>query len=142
MRRYSLGLKNILTAKASVFIDVLILSEFINRWSRFTYDTIPAHQKPRTFKIFRKSPLFQTVAQDIAVRTRKTMNFCSRTDSGFDTLDMDSLLNDFETEKKDFNDQVLEDLCVRRRFNLVTDDLDFKAANLTLFTANPKLLNP
>ena len=68
------------------------------------------------------------------------MNFCNRTDSGFDTLDMDSLLNDFETGKKDFNDQVLEDLCTRRGFYLVTDDSDFKPVNLTLFTANAKLL--
>ena len=142
VKRYSLGLKNILTAKASVFIDVLILSEFINSWARFAYKIIPADQKPQDFKVFRKSPLFQTVAQDIAATTRKIMGFCNRTDSGFGTLDMDSLLNDFETGKKDFNDQVLEDLCTRRGFNLVTDDSDFKAANLTLFTANSKLLKP
>lgn len=40
--------------------------------------------------------------QHIAATTRKIMNFCNRTDSGFDTLDMDSLLNDFENRKKDF----------------------------------------
>jgi len=55
---------------------------------------------------------------------------------------MNSLLNDFETGKIDFNDQVLEDLCARRGFYLVTDDADFKTVNLPLFTANPKLLNP
>ncbi|MHB8202074.1 MAG: type II toxin-antitoxin system VapC family toxin [Desulfomonilaceae bacterium] len=139
---YSSGFRRILEAKASIFIDALILSEFINSCARYEYNIIPADERPPTFKMFRKSPLFRTVAQDIAVRTRKIMGFCNRTDSGFGTLDMDSLLNDFETGKKDFNDQVLEDLCVRRGFNLVTDDSDFKAANLTLFTANFKLLNP
>jgi len=139
---YSLGLKRILAAKATVFIDVLILSEFINAWARFTYNTIPSHQKPRTFKMFRKNPSFQPVAQNIAAATRRMLSLCSRTDSGFDTLNLHSLLTDYETGNKDFNDQVLEDLCSRRGFNLVTDDADFKAANLTLFTANPKLLNP
>jgi hypothetical protein len=140
--RYSLGFKRILAAKACIFIDALILSEFINRWARYACNNVPAGQKPQNYKAFRKSPIFQTVAQDIAVTTRKIMNFCNRTDSGFDTLDMNSLLNDFETGKRDFNDQVLEDLCARRGLNLVTDDADFKAANLTLFTANSRLLNP
>jgi len=138
---YSVGLKKILAAKASVFIDVLILSEFINAWARFTYNTIPTHQKPATFKAFRESPSFQTVAQQIASVTRKILGLCTRTESGFDTLNMHSLLTDYETGKRDFNDQVLEDLCSRRGFNLVTDDADFEGANLTLFTANPKLLN-
>lgn len=81
------------------------------------------------------------MAIDIATATRKILNLCTRTDSGFDTFNMQSLLADYETGRKDFNDQVLEDLCTRRGFNLVTDDSDFKPANLTLFTANPKLLN-
>ena len=140
--RYSLGFKKILAAKACIFIDALILSEFINRWARYACNNVPAGQKLQNYKAFRKSLLFQTVAQDIAATTRKIMNFCNRTDSGFGTLDMDSLLNDFETGKKDFNDQVLEQLCARRGLKLVTDDSDFKPVNLTLFTANAKLLNP
>jgi hypothetical protein len=139
---YSVGLKRILAAKVNVFIDVLILSEFINAWARFAFNTIPSHQRPRTFKTFRKSPSFQPVAQNIAAATRRMLRLCSRTDSGFDSLNPDSLLTGYEAGNKDFNDQVLEDLCSRRGFNLVTDDADFKGTNLTLFTANPKLLNP
>ncbi|MFH0957761.1 MAG: PIN domain-containing protein, partial [Pseudomonadota bacterium] len=80
VKRYSLGLKNILTAKASVFIDVLILSEFINACASYAYNIVPADQKPQDFKVFRESPLFQTVAENVAATTRKIMSLCNRTD--------------------------------------------------------------
>ncbi len=82
------------------------------------------------------------VDRHIAAAPRRMPRLCIRTESGFDTLNVYSLWAEYQTGKKDFNDQVLEDLCSRRGFSLVTDDSDFKAANLTLFTANFKLLNP
>ena len=37
-RIYSKSLGKILTAKSKIFIDALVLSEFINRYARFAYN--------------------------------------------------------------------------------------------------------
>jgi len=137
---YSAAIKSILAAKCQVFIDVLILSEFINRWTRFAYNVLPEMAHPTTFKDFRKSQAFVRVAQETAVACRKVMAGCVPLESGFETLDAAKLVSDYETAQFDFNDQVLASLCETRQLKLVTDDADFSDQNLTILTANRRLL--
>ena len=47
VRVYSAAVKNIFAARSRIFIDALVLSEFINAWARFAYNTLPAAAKPR-----------------------------------------------------------------------------------------------
>jgi predicted nucleic acid-binding protein len=139
VKTYSAALKSILAAKCQVFIDVLILSEFINVSARFAYNILPTATRPK-FKDFRKSQAFVRVAQEIAVACRKVMAICSPLDDGFATLDAAKLLSDYGTAQFDFNDQVLALLCETRQLKLVTDDADFSNQKLTILTANRRLL--
>lgn len=138
---YSGALKGILSAKSRVYIDVLIVSEFINRYARLKHNLL-RHRPgvPRDFKQFRGTSAFKAIAKDIAADTRKILTNCACVDSGFATLNFDSVLNEYGSGDSDFNDLVLVDLCKSKGLKLVTDDGDFKGKNITILTANKKLL--
>lgn len=139
---YSRALASILAAGSHMYIDVLILSEFINSYARLMY-----HRKSRSrsgkrtsFKAFRRSQAFKPVAQAIAADVRRVLVSCSRINSRFDTLGIDTLVSEYEQGDSDFNDLVITDLCKRKGLTLITDDSDFKGSTLTVLTANKNLL--
>ncbi len=138
---YSGALAKIVAAKSRVYIDVLIISEFVNRYARLKHQILQGRSGvSRDFKKFRQSSTFKTVARDIAADIRKILANCTRVESGFAPLDIESLVSDYGRGDSDFNDLVLTELCKSRAFKLVTDDGDFKGKNIAVLTANKRLL--
>ena len=139
---YSGALARILAAQSRIFVDVLIISEFANRYARLKHDILKGRPGvPRDFKQFRKSSTFKAIARDIAADVRKLLANCARVESGFGTLDIESLVTEYGQGNADFNDLVLADLCKSKGFKLVTDDGDFKGKDVVVLTANRRLLN-
>jgi predicted nucleic acid-binding protein len=136
--RYSKALKRILQAKSRIFIDLLVLSEYMNRYARIEHDF--ATKRSGNFKSFRNSPKFKPIAADIVNSTKRILNQCERIGSSFEQVDMDALLSDYQIKCPDFNDQMLAETCKIHHLKLVTDDADFKDYELTLLTANRRLL--
>lgn len=138
---YSRALKKILEATSRIYIDVLIVSEFVNAYARQKYyiQFPDPGTRPR-FKRFRQSADFKPIAQGIAADVRRILQHCNRTESGFGTLDIAALVDEYGKGDSDFNDQVLAELCKSKGLTLVTDDADFASAGLTLLTANRRLL--
>lgn len=139
-RVYSAALANILAVKSHIYLDVLILSEFINRYARLRYDILRPAGWPKEFKSFRKSGAFKSIAKDVADDTRRLVKQCEQMESGFETVDVGALLAEYEAGDTDFNDQILTELCKTKGLTLVTHDVDFKDRGLTLLTANQRLL--
>jgi predicted nucleic acid-binding protein len=132
-----------LTAQSRIFIDVLIVSEFINAYARLKYNILRSKSAaPADFKQFRRSAVFKPIAKDIAGDVRQILKHCMRVESGFSTLNIQALITEYEQGDSDFNDQVLADLCRSKGLKLVTDDGDFGAQGLALVTANRRLLSP
>lgn len=125
-------------AESKVYIDALIVSEFINRYSRQKGKL--AGYTSEEFKVFRCSSDFIPVAQGIAASVKKIISQCIRTESSFSTLKINDLLDDYAKGKSDFNDQVITKLCKNRGFTLVTHDGDFDPKNLHILTENNHLL--
>jgi predicted nucleic acid-binding protein len=140
VRVYSAALKNILIAHSCIFVDALVLSEFINAWARFTYNKLSPQTKPKDFKTYRNSSAFKSVGKGIADACRRILGHATRIESGFPSLDIDSVLNGYEAGKADFNDYVLAELCVTKGFTFVTNDGDLKGLSLTILTENRNLL--
>ena len=138
MRIYSRIFQRILKAKSRIYIDVLVLSEFINRYAKLKHD-VDGPQDIK-FKTFRTSQDFEPVAQDIVADVQRLLNHCIRIKSDFATLDMDTLLNDYADGDSDFNDQVITEICKNNGFTLITNDSDFKTQEIPILTANRKLL--
>lgn len=135
---YSHALAKILAAQCRIYIDVLIVSEFINTYARLKWNVMG---KPYTdFKRFRKSADFTPVARDIAADVRRVLNHCLRIENGFETLDIDGVLAEYAAGGSDFNDQVITALCKTRGLKLVTDDGDFGGRGIPVVTANSRLL--
>lgn len=135
---YSQALAKILSARSRIYIDVLIVSEFINTYARLQWNI---KGKPRTeFKRFRKSADFKPLAQDIAADVKRVLSHCERIEDGFEALDIDGLISEFADGNSDFNDQVIVTLCKARALTLITDDSDFGTHGIQVVTANRRLL--
>lgn len=137
---YSMALRQMRSCGCQVFIDILILSEFVNRFARIEFDQTAPSVRPANYKQFRDSTLFVPVAKEIAVSVRKILGAAAPCESGFVNLDVDSLLNVFETGKTDFNDQVIAEICKSKVLAFVTNDADFGATDIPILTANRRLL--
>ena len=135
---YESVFNRILRSKSRIYIDVLVLSEFINAYARLKWRDASSY--PNTFKTFRSSSDFKAVAQDIATHVRQIMKRCTRIESSFATLGMDDLLNDYATGDFDFNDQVITEICKNNGFTLITNDGDFNTQQIPILTANRTLL--
>ena len=140
-RIYSRALADIRQARCAIFVDSLVLAEFINRCVRIAFETFcPNCATPGKFKEFRRSPLFAQAAADIANDAGRILEYCGRLDHCFAALDIDPLLAAFGAGRCDFNDLVITELCKREGLTLVTHDGDFSRATVPLISANPKLL--
>jgi predicted nucleic acid-binding protein len=138
---YSSALARAANAKSHIWVDVLIISEFINRFARMEYDIqYPNKAQRPSYKQFRNSPVFLPISQAIVGAVRNIMKFTARIESGFSSLDINALLNEFETVPSDFNDQVLIGLCITNSLQLVTHDFDFKGKGVNILTANPRII--
>lgn len=139
---YSKALGEMLTTNCRICIEVLILSEYINRYIRLRHNLLKRRPGINSdFKQFRSSIEFKAIASDAAGDVRQILKHCNCIDSDFAALDIAGLIDEFEKGDSDFNDQVLAELCKSRNLILVTHDGDFKDLGLNLLTANQKLLN-
>ena len=135
---YASVFNRILRAKSRIYIDVLVVSEFINAYARLKWRDASSY--PNTFKTFPSSSDFKTVAQDIATHIQQIMKHCTRIESGFTTLPINDLITDYINGDSDFNDQVITEICKNNGFTLITNDSDFKTQDIPVLTANSKLL--
>ena len=138
---YSRALSQMLAVKCQIYVEVLILSEYVNRYARLKHNILKSGPGiDQDFKQFRKSPAFKPVASDIAGDVRQILKHCERIESDFSPIDIASLIDEFEKGDSDFNDQILAELCKCRNLKLVTHDSDFKDRGLNIVTANRDLL--
>ena len=135
---YSQVFNRILKANSQIYIDVLVVSEFINAYARMKQKVVAPHIN--NFKVFRGSLYFKAVAEDIADDVELVLSYCSKIESNFITLPMNTLLNDYATGDFDFNDQVITEICKNNGFTLITNDSDFKTQEIPILTANSNLL--
>ena len=146
MKAYSSAFRRILEAQSRIYIDVLIISEFINTYARQKWGILKklgdiSMTSMENFKNFRDSPEFNPLAQEIADNTRRILKHCSRIESGFEALEINSLINEYASGGRDFNDQVFRELCRDKGLKLVTNDGDFRGQGIPILTANNRLLS-
>jgi predicted nucleic acid-binding protein len=143
---YSAVLNNMLKSQSQLFLDVLVLGEFINRYARLEYerldppDLVTRKRVYRNFKVFRDSPAFIPVAKDITQQAGVITSLCARLDHHFAQWNVSSLLTDFATGDFDFNDQLLVETCRKYSLSLLTNDTDFTEGGITVFTTHHRLL--
>jgi predicted nucleic acid-binding protein len=137
VRDYSKALHAIKSADAAIFIDCVVLSEFINRYSRRLFHIARESDRSVTdYKIYRDSPNFESGAREIAKAGRRLLQHAKAVETGFESCNRLAVLAAFENERADFNDGMIAELCRLRGFRLVTNDGDFRNVDLDILTAN------
>lgn len=138
VQTYSAILGDILNAGAELFLDVLVLSEFINRFARMEMNRLQPGQ--RDFKAFRQSAAFAPVALAIQQQTSQILTMCQPLDHPFSEWNHTQMLADFGTGGADWNDQLLVENCRKYGISPLTNDGDFTEGGISVFTANNRLL--
>lgn len=138
---YNAIFSNCLKAKIILCVDVTVLSEFINRFIRFEYESyLKSNCLSRTnfkFKDFRNTKEGQQASQDIQLivngRILKSFKIIGKL---FDQEEIKSI----NLVNNDFNDELIIQTCNEHKCVLVTNDADFSRANVDILTANNKLI--
>ncbi len=141
VRTYSDAFQALLTARSQIAVDVLVLSEFANRYIRIEYGIFIGSGGALGFKDYRRTASYRATAETAADALRRIMRICDLVETGLSVLDTDGLLNRFATGCSDFNDEMIASLCRAQGLTLVTHDSDFKGCDIPILTANRVLLN-
>jgi predicted nucleic acid-binding protein len=138
-RKYSDAYKRILKAGASVILDAIVLSEYLNGYCRIEWKALHK-DKYKNFKDFRCSADFSSVGQIAAYFAKQILSKSIVHDFPFSKLDINQIISDFEGGQSDFNDGLLSQTCRHHGWKMVTDDKDFKTGGIEVLTSNPQLL--
>lgn len=139
VKSYSNFLKLIIEEERnSIFIDYLVIAEFINRYVRDTFKLQHASDF-KNFKDFRSSEehsaLIESLSDELYHITQDTETiYCDLA-----KLDLDELIKKTSEGKADFNDIVIMTICELKGLNLITDDADFPHENINIYTSNKRL---
>lgn len=137
---YSAALKKMITAGAHLALDVLILSEYLNRYCRIEWNAL--HKgKYKDFKLFRRSSEYSSVGNGAARFAREILKLCTRYDHPFASCDVEKALVDFECGYCDFNDVLFAETCRRNGWKFVTNDGDCINGGIEVITSNQTLLS-
>lgn len=136
---YSRGLKSMRYAGVELIIDVLVLSEYLNRYCRIVWNADHKWKYP-DFKDFRKSSDFVAPGRSAVSAARQILKLSRRVDHPFAQTNIGQVLAGFEAGTSDLNDGLLADTCRRNGWKLVTNDADFTTGGIEVLTTNPMLL--
>lgn len=135
---YSRALKKIINSDGIIYINCMIISEFINAFSRIEFKQQTDFTR---FKEFRNSLAFRVIAQDIAYNVRKILKSTLACDPELQAINLPEVMDLFEQGKYDFNDLLFAQICRGKDMVFVTHDKDFSELGVEILTANEKLVD-
>lgn len=124
---YSRFLQSIITAKATIYINSLILSEFSNSYLRQSFNRWNANKNLKYKKDYIPTEEYKNNAKEVAdIITRQIMRLSvlEKKPDDFNSLDIDIICESLQTI--DFNDCYYIEYCKKNSLKLVTDDHDFR----------------
>ncbi|MHC1772828.1 MAG: PIN domain-containing protein [Flexilinea sp.] len=140
-RIYSSAFRDIISRNCKIFIDVLVLAEFINRMARFSFDLwCEENQLSINYKDFRSMDVYKPIVFEIEKTAQMILVDSIPIESGFSQMDISSILKTLQNGQQDFNDLSIVNTCQINHLKLITDDSDFKSTNIEILTSNLKLL--
>ena len=144
---YSAAFKRILDVGCEIYVDRLVVVEFVRVcsriiWSERMRSLRKSGQRKRQvgFKEFRKSREFRRMAKSIEQYVQQILKYSDRIEIAFEKVRIDQLIREYRHGRADFSDLMFRDLCSENDLILVTDDSDFETNGIVVLTANTKLL--
>lgn len=140
-KSYSGVFKRIQLAKSQLFLDVLVLSEFINTYARMQHRILELDGKVSgNYKTFRDSNEYVPVAEAIYASILQIGKVAKPLDHALTACDLTAVLGAFAKGKSDINDRLIAECCKHHDLALLTNDSDLGDMPIPIFTTNPGLL--
>ena len=136
---YTAALRDILAAGTEVVLDVLVLSEYLNRFLRMEMRAFP-RRRFADFKRFRQSPHFRAVGLRAAGHAKEILRITECRDHEFEPKTVEQAIERILSGTSDFNDEMLIETCRRNGWKMVTHDGDFEYGGIEVLTANRRLI--
>jgi predicted nucleic acid-binding protein len=137
-QQYSTAFANLVSAKAQLVLDPIVLSEYLNSYAKIEWRG--SYKFYPTYKEFRNSSDFSAVASAAKIFTKRILSFSQIHSIPANELDINQALIDFQAGGVDFNDALLVDICKKKNLKLMTNDSDFQDVGIEILTTNPRLL--
>ncbi|AKB24599.1 hypothetical protein MSMTP_1130 [Methanosarcina sp. MTP4] len=134
---YSRALKEIRVSEGSIYINCMIISEFVNAFARIEFKQQSEFAK---YKEFRNSPSFRPVAEDISNNVKKILKNTLTCDPELAAVKLPEIMDTFEEGRYDFNDLLFAEVCRAKDLIFVTHDRDFRDLEIEILTANERML--
>ncbi len=138
---YSKVYKYLVNRQIRMYIDNTVLSEFINRILRIEYNLMQSMSPNAdvTFKMYRNT----IDGQDKVKESYDLVNVilkCVSLDG--EVLNPKDVLELLVVDEIDYNDKIIEHLCLKKGYVLVTNDVDFIHSQADILSANHNLCPP
>lgn len=142
IRKYSKIYRFIREKNSLAYVDVMVLSEVVNKAIRLKHDEyLESNRLTRydyPFKKYRDSDEgkenLEIIYRTIKKQVLSFFKLCDKTYNMQDILDFMSL------SKLDFVDKGIESICKEQDLVLITNDADFADSDIEILTANNRLL--
>lgn len=137
---YASLLREIADRNAGLFITSMVLSEYINRVLRMSFELWKRNSGNFTAdykRDYRGTEDFKDSLADIKAQVKEIMSNCmANASDDFNSLEVNAII-DSMSNTADFNDVYLVSLCESRKWCFVSDDKDIQniPSNIKLITA-------
>lgn len=140
---YSSLFGRLLHQKNELVVDYIVISEIVNRAHRLEYDKyLTSNSITRnnfSYKRYRNSDEGQVSMTDIYIIIQANiLNNFTVVGKIFSKEDIQSFLT---IDSLDFSDKGILAICKENTFVLLTNDADYKAADIDILSSNPTILN-
>jgi predicted nucleic acid-binding protein len=139
---YSSAFGSLLRQHNELIVDFLVISEIINRAHRLEYDKYlyanGLHKSDLPYKSYRNGLDGQEALADIYLIVETSiLDLFTVVGKAFSKAEIQSFL---EVEPMDFVDKGIVSTCKENSCVLLTNDKDYKSADIDILTSNPAIL--
>ena len=129
---YSKLLGEIISRRATIWINSLVVAEYVNAVLRLEFKQWMRRERLSNadFKHdFRPTGVYQTALAEVKNQVQDILGIATRRSDDFHMVDVDALIASMGTSL-DYGDSVIVDACKRANLKLVTDDTDITKLDL------------
>ncbi len=139
VNKYSTIFNNLLKSKTLIFVDFAVISEFVNSYLRISFNNYNRKNKLKNQdykRDYRKTDDFREAWENVCnIVNNKILSIAKTINFEYNKISIKGLLNSKNLET-DFNDNHIVNLCKTNNIYLLTNDGDFKDADINIITAN------
>jgi len=134
---YSNAFKQILSLKFKIATDIIVMSEFINTYSRIAFSVYKSNNNSSlNFKQYRKTDHYKDTIKNVYnIIKNQILKIAVFENLNYNNNSFQNILNPEDTDI-DFNDLHIVNLCKKNGMYLLTNDKDFKNADIDIISNN------